>query len=199
MAARRTFVDILGQDNRPVPIHPAHPGLSPVPGPIYGQNPDQIVSTTQSQEAYLGSFERGWLFNRPVTDLHIAHPALQRTFQFGGQNQFNFFQTLQEELQRIQARYRVGDGDGMAEITPTTNCSQDSASAMFATVERILEMDQTIAVYPGEEQYKDFQSLVGIARDLRKVLLPWGKPPKAWQDNLERKPGGPRGAGRCKL
>ena len=155
---------------------------------VYGQNPDQVLSATQSQDAYLGNFERGWLFNRPVADMLISHPALQRTYQLGGKLTFQFFEAYREELQRMQARYRVGDGDGVAEINSATNCSQDSASALYAVAERILELDSKVAVYPGEDQSSDFRCLVDMARGLRKIYLPWGKAPERWKDNRERRP-----------
>lgn len=155
---------------------------------VYGQNPDQIVSATQSQEAYLGSLQRGWQYTRPVVDLLIQHPALRRRYEFGGALNFEFFPALQQELERMQARYRVGDGDGVAEIQAATNCSQDSASAMYAVVEKILELDRSLAVYPQEEQYRDFRCLVAIAQDLKKIYAPFGRAPQAWEDNRQRLP-----------
>jgi predicted Abi (CAAX) family protease len=151
---------------------------------VYGQNPDQIVSCTQSQEAYLGSLQRGWQYTRPVVDLLISHSALSRRYEFGGGMSFDFFSTLRQELERVQARYRVGDGDGVAEIQAATNCSQDSASAMYAVASKILELDRSLAVYPQEKQYADFRSLVEIARDLKQLYSPWGRAPRAWDDNF---------------
>ena len=54
---------------------------------------------------------------------------------------------MEEELARMEARYRVGDGDGVAVVTPRTNCSQDSAYALYAVTRQIAELDQKIAVY----------------------------------------------------
>ena len=54
---------------------------------------------------------------------------------------------MEEELARMEARYRVGDGDGVAVVTPRTNCSQDSANALYAVTRQIAELDQKIAVY----------------------------------------------------
>ncbi len=158
---------------------------------VYGQNPDQILSGKVSWEAYMGNLERGWMYTRPVTDMVIDHPALQRTYDFGGGLTFSFFEALEQELTRMEARYRVGDGDGVALITPRTNCSQDSASAMWAVTERIRQLDQTIAVSPQEPQSADFRALVAIARDLQAVLAPQGAP-AAWRANAQGRASEPR-------
>lgn len=154
---------------------------------VYGHNPNDIVAGKVSWDAYTGGLDQGWMYTRPVTDMLIDHPALQRTYDFGGGMKFNFFQTMEVELERMEARYRVGDGDGIAVVTPRTNCSQDSANALFAVTQRILELDRTVAVYPGESQYKDFRELVAIAEDLQKIYAPWGAP-ATWAANAQRLP-----------
>ena len=154
---------------------------------VYAQNPNQIVSGKIGWDAYAGSLERGWTYNRPITDMLIDHPALQRTYSFGGKMGFQFFEAMDQELTRMEARYRVGDGDGIAVVTPRTNCSQDSANAMYAVTQRILELDKTVAVYPGEAQYSDWRTLVDMAHELQKVYVPMGAP-AAWSANARRLP-----------
>lgn len=154
---------------------------------VYGQNPDEIVSGKVSWDAYTGSFERGWMYTRPIVDMLVEHPALQRRYDFGGGLTFCFFDVVNDELTRMEARYRVGDGDGVAVIDPRTNCSQDSANAIYAAVEQVLAIDDTVAVYPGEPQHDDFRALVDIARAIRGLYTPAGIP-AAWEANANRTP-----------
>ena len=88
---------------------------------IYANNPDGIVAGSQDWSAWSGDLQRGWLGLRPISDVLVRQdPALLAALR------------LQAEV--LMARYRSGDGRGVAAVTATTSCVQDSAQALWSTV-----------------------------------------------------------------
>ncbi|QEY33310.1 CPBP family intramembrane metalloprotease [Synechococcus sp. RSCCF101] len=85
---------------------------------IYANNPNGIVSGSQDRSTYAGDLRRGWVGLRPISDALVPLPdqALDAL-------------ALQTEL--ISARYRSGDGGGVALVTPATSCVQDSSQALW--------------------------------------------------------------------
>ena len=84
---------------------------------IYANNPNGIVAGSQDWSAYSGNLQRGWLGTRPIADgLVPAAAASLRQL------------ALQSEV--LMARYRSGDGSGIAEVTAATSCVQDSIQAL---------------------------------------------------------------------
>ena len=89
---------------------------------IYANNPDGIVAGSQEWSAWSGNLQRGWLGLRPISDVLVRQdPELLAALR------------LQAEV--LMARYRSGDGRGVAAVTATTSCVQDSAQALWTTVE----------------------------------------------------------------
>lgn len=91
---------------------------------IYANNPDGIVAGSQDWSAYSGDLQRGWLGLRPISDavVHVDGPLLNE---------------LAIETELISARYRSGDGSGVALVTPSTSCVQDSSQALWIALNRL--------------------------------------------------------------
>jgi predicted Abi (CAAX) family protease len=80
---------------------------------------------------------------------------------------------LQAEV--LMARYRSGDGTGLASVTPATSCVQDSAQALFIAIRRL-----------GEQVRGDraFAQLSALARSLEDLLTPFGMVRSDWKQNV---------------
>lgn len=91
---------------------------------IYANNPNGIVSGSQDWSAYAGSLQRGWIGLRPFSDVLVPMgPEVLEAIE------------LQAEL--IAARYRSGGGSGVALVTPSTSCVQDSAQALWIAIRQL--------------------------------------------------------------
>ena len=91
---------------------------------IYANNPNGIVAGSQDWSAYGGNLQRGWLGTRPFSDALI--PLGPRVLDAIA---------LQAEL--LAARYRSGDGQGVALVTAATSCVQDSAQALWIALRQL--------------------------------------------------------------
>ena len=91
---------------------------------IYANNPNGIVAGSQDWSAYGGNLQRGWLGTRPFSDALIPlGPQVLDAI------------ALQAEL--LAARYRSGDGQGVALVTAATSCVQDSAQALWIALRQL--------------------------------------------------------------
>lgn len=109
---------------------------------IYANNPNGIVAGSQDWSAYGGNLQRGWLGTRPFSDalIPLGPRALDAI-------------ALQAEL--LAARYRSGDGKGVALVTAATSCVQDSAQALWIALRQLQHQGprpQASAEPPSPEQ-----------------------------------------------
>lgn len=118
---------------------------------IYANNPNGIVAGSQDWSAYSGNLRRGWLGTRPFADALVPAPAaaLRRL-------------ALQSEV--LMARYRTGDGSGVAEVTAATSCVQDSSQALYLA----------LALAPQRDS---------LGEALEAVLTPFGIVRDDWEHN----------------
>jgi len=145
---------------------------------VYAQNPDGIISGKTSWETFLGNLQRGWLDNRPVSDVIVNVNWLVDYLQKeAGINPFKDF-LLQSEI--MMARYRTGDGTGISAVTPGTSCVQDSTQALYLAIEQI---GRQLKIHSTDLSSKRFFSL---AESLRKEILPFGIVRPDWQENNNR-------------
>jgi predicted Abi (CAAX) family protease len=158
---------------------------------IYGSNVEGIISGTHAWTNYMGSLKSGWLYTRPVSDILIDLDLITQPYQLGAFT-LSPLAILQQELQTIAARYRIGDGIGGAIITPATSCVQDSNQALFITIQRLRQqvanhpdLRTWLAADPDHPEAKRFQRLVALGQDLEATLMPLGIVRQDWQDNAE--------------
>jgi predicted Abi (CAAX) family protease len=135
---------------------------------IYANNPDGIVAGSQDWSAWSGDLQRGWLGLRPISDVLVRQdPALLAALR------------LQAEV--MMARYRSGDGTGVAAVSATSSCVQDSAQALWITVQllrRGLLPGPAWSGRPGERQ-------AALGPAIERVLAPFGIARPDWHHNLE--------------
>jgi predicted Abi (CAAX) family protease len=134
---------------------------------IYANNPDGIVAGSQEWSAWSGDLQRGWLGLRPISDVLVRQdPALLAALR------------LQAEV--LMARYRSGDGRGVAAVTATTSCVQDSAQALWTTVE-LLRQGLVSGPSPSTSQVGG----ESLGRSIEGVLVPFGIVRPDWHGNAE--------------
>ncbi|MCX5957602.1 MAG: CPBP family glutamic-type intramembrane protease [Cyanobacteria bacterium] len=134
---------------------------------IYANNPDGIVAGSQEWSAWSGDLQRGWLGLRPISDVLVRQdPELLAALR------------LQAEV--LMARYRSGDGRGVAAVTATTSCVQDSAQALWTTVE-LLRQGLLSGPSPSAGQVGG----ESLGRAIEAVLVPFGIVRPDWHGNAE--------------
>jgi len=132
---------------------------------IYANNPDGIVAGSQDWSAWSGDLQRGWLGLRPISDVLVRQdPSLLSALR------------LQAEV--LMARYRSGDGRGVAAVTATTSCVQDSAQALWTTVELLRQ-----GVIPAPRSAAGSEEPLGPA--IERLLVPFGIVRPDWHGNAE--------------
>ncbi len=159
---------------------------------IYGHNPNAIISGAIDWSAYTGNLERGWLGSRPIGDVIVKLNTLTEQFEIGEQV-LSPLQNLLLETQIIAARYRTGDGSGVAPVTPATSCVQDSSQALYIAIETLRqqaintpELAQWLADHPNDQQVQDFWAFVSLGRDLEGLLVPYGVVRRDWKNNAQK-------------
>ncbi|MFN7900288.1 MAG: type II CAAX prenyl endopeptidase Rce1 family protein [Synechococcaceae cyanobacterium] len=132
---------------------------------IYANNPDGIVAGSQDWSAFAGNLERGWLGLRPFSDLLVPMgPQVLDAI------------ALQTEI--LAARYRSGDGEGVAMVTAATSCVQDSSQALWIAIQQLRQSGALLAMNPQERQW-----LQRLGTALENLLTPMGRVRSDWAHN----------------
>ncbi len=156
---------------------------------VYAHNPQGIIAGSASWANYMGDLQRGWLGTRPVSDILVNFPPLTQDYDFDGIT-LSPMQDLLIQLQGMAARYRTGDGTGVAAVSPATSCVQDSNQALYLTIEQVTEQVRShpqiqawLQAHPEAEQTQRFAQLVAFSQDLEDLLQPFGRVRQDWQQN----------------
>ncbi|MBP0035548.1 MAG: CPBP family intramembrane metalloprotease domain-containing protein [Roseofilum sp. Belize BBD 4] len=158
---------------------------------VYAHNPNGIISGTHTWTNYMGNLQRGWLGTRPVSDVVIKLDALTQDYNFDGE----IISPIREfwiQLQVMMARYRTGDGTGVAEVTPATSCVQDSSQALYITIEQIKQQILNnpkivtwLRAHPNDPQTQRLSQLVELGENIAKTLAPQGVVREDWKQNAQ--------------
>jgi predicted Abi (CAAX) family protease len=134
---------------------------------IYANNPNGIVSGSQDGSAYAGNLQRGWMGTRPISDVlvRVDGGALDAI-------------ALQTEI--LAARYRSGDGGGVALVTPATSCVQDSSQALWIALQQLRQEASLAGLPPAVRERR-----LRLAAALDRLLVPFGRVRPDWRDNAE--------------
>lgn len=158
---------------------------------VYAHNPDGIVAGTITWSSYMGDLQRGWLGNRPVSDLLIKFEVVTEDYDFDGV-QVSPLKEFTNQMEIMMARYRIGDGTGAAVVKAATSCVQDTNQALYVTIKRIeakIKSNPTIQDwlkrYPNHPQTQRFEQLVQLGRSLEHQLIPLGIVRSDWQRNAQ--------------
>lgn len=157
---------------------------------IYGHNPNGIISGPIDWSAYMGDLEKGWLGSRPISDVIVKLDAFA-PFELGDQV-LSPLDALLYEIRVIAARYRTGDGTGVAPVTPATSCVQDSNQALYIAIEKleqqVFETSETsdwLDARVNSPVAEHFRALVDLGKDLENLLVPYGVVRSDWKQNAQ--------------
>jgi predicted Abi (CAAX) family protease len=135
---------------------------------IYANNPNGIVAGSQHWSAYAGNLQRGWLGSRPFSDVLVPmEPRVLNAL------------ALQAEI--LAARYRSGDGGGVAMVTAATSCVQDSSQALWIAIQQLRQGQAFSDLEAGDQK-----RLARLATALDRWLTPFGRPRPDWRHNAAR-------------
>ena len=158
---------------------------------IYANNSGGIVSGTHDWSSYAGDMQRGWIGQRPFSDVVIKQDAFLQPLQLGDTT-LHLFRELLIQAQIIAARYRTGDGTGVAAVTPATSCVQDSSQALYIAIEQIRQQalrDPNIVDWveanPDDADVQKLEQFAALGTALRDMLTPYGAVRPDWQNNAE--------------
>lgn len=158
---------------------------------VYGNGNDGTLSGGQTWANYMGNLRRGFMGTRPVSDILVNLDTLTEPYKFGD-TQLSFFHEFMGELSLVGARYRIGDGSGNSTITSATSCVQDSAQALFITLQRFKENIEAnpqsiewMRQHPQDPMTQRFIRLVRLGNDLADHLTPIGVVRWDWQQNAD--------------
>jgi predicted Abi (CAAX) family protease len=156
---------------------------------VYAHNSSGIVSGTIHWSDYMGNLNRGWLGNRPVSDVLVQLDVVTQPYVFGD-IVIDPLAELTRQLSIMAARYRTGNGTGAAIVTPATSCVQDSNQALYATIQAVEQKIATnptiqawLAENPSHPQTQRFNTLVTLGQTLESQLTPLGIVRDDWQQN----------------
>jgi predicted Abi (CAAX) family protease len=158
---------------------------------VYAHNPDGIIAGTMKWSTYMGDLQRGWLGNRPISDVIVKLDAVTQDYNFDG-IQLSPMKEFMRQLDIMMARYRIGDGTGSSVVTPSTSCVQDANQALFVTIKQVEKqvasnprIQEWLRRHPTDAQTLRFKQLVKLGRSLEKQLAPLGIIRSDWQENAE--------------
>lgn len=135
---------------------------------IYATNPNGIVAGSQDWSAYAGSLQRGWIGLRPFSDVLVP---------IGGE----VLDAIALQAEILAARYRSGDGTGVALVTPSTSCVQDSGQALWIAIRQLRDRGDAIPMSAFDrERLRE----LGLAFD--RLLKPFGQVRGDWAHNAAR-------------
>ncbi len=158
---------------------------------IYAHNSDAIISGTHTWANYMGNLQRGWLFTRPVVDILVKFAPVTQDYNFDNIT-ISPLTEFERQLQIMMARYRIGDGNGSAIVSPATSCIQDSSQALYAAIEIIKQkiksnpkIQNWLQTHPNHPQTLRFQKLSSLSNELEKQLLPLGIVRADWESGVD--------------
>ncbi|MEB3321287.1 MAG: CPBP family glutamic-type intramembrane protease, partial [Synechococcaceae cyanobacterium] len=142
---------------------------------IYAHNPSAIVSGTQDWSAFSGDLQRGWMGTRPISDVLVRGEGV-------------LLDALALQAEVLMARYRSGDGTGVAAVTPATSCVQDSAQALFIAIDQLRRRAAAspavaAARAAGGPRGEHLRELSSLRQDLDALLTPFGMVRADWRRN----------------
>ncbi|MGF1568006.1 MAG: type II CAAX prenyl endopeptidase Rce1 family protein [Nodosilinea sp.] len=168
---------------------------------VYAHNSGGIISGTHDWGSFVGDMQRGWLGLRPISDVVVQLDSFIAPFQFGD-TRISLFRELLIQTQVLAARYRTGDGTGVAGVTPATSCVQDSNQALFIAIsetrrkiESQPEIVEWLRRHPDSPEVDRAKRFIDLGNALEAMLVPYGIVRPDWQNNAASLAGvTPRGA-----
>ena len=154
---------------------------------VYTQNTDGLIAGTQHWSRYMGDRQFGWLGTRPIADILIKLDAFTEDYNIKGLKR-SAMDIFIDQLEAMEARYRIGDGTGGTYVGPAHNCSQDSNQAVYTTIKQI---EIAVNSYPDLQNWLQdhpsqaalFDQLIDVGKSIKNKLSPFGAARADWIKN----------------
>ena len=158
---------------------------------VYAHNPNGIIAGSYDYASYSGSFARGWIYSRPLADVALYLPALDRAYTLGGAALGTPLDALADELDAMTARYRTGLGTGAAIVTPANSCVQDSSKALYFALAKLDEkasqpgIKAYLDAHPTDAEVVDFKAVMALGDKVEHYLSPFGITRADWKNQVD--------------
>jgi len=166
---------------------------------VYGTTTIGAISGAIKRQCFVGCIHLGYLGLRPVSDCLVKLNTVSREFKIGTKLSLCPLEELKEQLHIMSARYRIGDGLGVMDITSKSNCAQDSNQALYVAIDksgyilqRMLRKKQQknesnwdFKNVVDEAEMEQLQKLKKLGAQLFSKLAPFGKVRWDWKENAK--------------
>jgi predicted Abi (CAAX) family protease len=152
---------------------------------VYAHNADGLTAGAIHYSRYAGDRQYGWAGVRPIQDMIIKIDAISGSFEIFGAS-ITALDSIIDELEVMQARYRIADGRGATKVGMLNNCAQDGSQALYLSLRNMAKLMASVPQVRAEMTDTDaeaqrFKELNTITDELQRVLLPWGSARDDWE------------------
>ncbi|NJM08522.1 hypothetical protein HC891_23585 [Candidatus Gracilibacteria bacterium] len=152
---------------------------------VYAHNSDGVIAGALHYSKYAGDRQYGWAGVRPIQDMIIKVDGITGNFEIFGVP-MSALDSIVDQLEVMQARYRIADGRGATKVGMLNNCAQDGSQALYISLRNMAKlmagMPQLRAeMTDTEAEAQRFKELTTITDELQRVLLPWGSARDDWE------------------
>ena len=165
---------------------------------VYATTTLGVISGAMKRHCFLGCLDTGNIGVRPVSDVLIKLDTITNDYIIGPKYTCSPLQHFKYQLHLMAARYRVGDGLGVVNMSTKSNSTQDSNQALYVAMKQAEEslyrrykelkrqhesswdFDAVVMV---EEDSLRFTKLKNLCAELRSVFAPYGIVHVDWKHN----------------
>ncbi len=167
---------------------------------VYGTTALGVISGAIKRQCFLGCLDTGYIGVCPVSDVLVKLDSITNEYKIGPKYSCSPLHHFKTQLHLMAARYRVGDGLGVVNISRKTSCTQDSNQAFYVALKQaedsLHKMHKEFkhrcesswdfaTVVMLEEDSTRFTKLKSLCADLRSVLTSFGAGRSDWRQNAE--------------
>jgi predicted Abi (CAAX) family protease len=152
---------------------------------VYAHNADGLIAGAIHYSKYAGDRQYGWAGVRPIQDMIIKVNGITGSFEIFGAL-VSPLDSIIDQLEVMQARYRIADGRGATKVGMLNNCAQDGSQALYIALRNMSKLMAAMPQLRAEmtdtaEEAQRFKELNILTDELQRVLLPWGSARDDWE------------------
>lgn len=154
---------------------------------VYCHNGEGVIAGAQKWHCYMGSLTRGFMFMVPVSDFIVKMPIFQKTLTNNSIN--NFINVLTFFLDKMTGKMRTGFGNGLSPVNPLTNCSQNTALAVYEAAYYIVKLKDYFPYLIDDikeaEAMETYKAIQKISKKIMKMYSFNGNIPNFWKKYIK--------------
>lgn len=153
---------------------------------LYCHNVEGIVSGVLKWHCYMGSLKRGVMFMIPFSDIIIKSSLLTKKLTNTGIK--DFLNVLSFFTDRVAGKMRTGFGNGLSPVNSLTNCSQNTALAIYEAAYYLNNLKKTFPYYFEDIRDADclnnYRDVKKFAKKITSFYSYNGKIPYFWKKHI---------------